>query len=170
MFRNFVFQKFNVLCHRLWLKSDVRLGTNTHGNISQRGMTVTVHSLPKLKTNMLLYESVWQHRLMVLHHEGYHSKTNIIFGQKTFKSPLWKVFFSLCPRNKHTVNSEDNLPVLDESDLEESFVHGQGPGGQSVNKTSNCVVLKHHPTGLIVKVSLLMFLLFNMTCNERFLR
>ena len=30
-------------------------------------------------------------------------------------------------------------PRLEERDLEESFVRGSGPGGQSVNKTENCV-------------------------------
>ena len=38
-----------------------------------------------------------------------------------------------------------------ERDLEESFVRSGGPGGQNVNKVSTCVVLKHRPTGLIVK-------------------
>jgi peptide chain release factor len=38
-----------------------------------------------------------------------------------------------------------------ERDLEESFVCSGGPGGQNVNKVSTCVVLKHRPTGLIVK-------------------
>lgn len=38
-----------------------------------------------------------------------------------------------------------------EADLEESFVRSQGPGGQNVNKTSTCVVLKHSPTGISVK-------------------
>ncbi|XP_072520669.1 mitochondrial translation release factor in rescue [Salminus brasiliensis] len=44
-----------------------------------------------------------------------------------------------------------DLPVLKEDDLEEQFVRGSGPGGQATNKTSNCVVLKHIPTGLVVK-------------------
>jgi protein subunit release factor B len=39
-----------------------------------------------------------------------------------------------------------------ESELEETFVRSGGPGGQHVNKTSTCVVLKHLPTGLTVKV------------------
>ncbi len=41
---------------------------------------------------------------------------------------------------------------LREEDLEESFVHSQGPGGQHVNKNATCVVLVHPPTGLKVKV------------------
>lgn len=43
------------------------------------------------------------------------------------------------------------LLSLEESDLEEQFVKGHGPGGQATNKTSNCVVLKHVPSGLVVK-------------------
>ncbi|XP_017307934.1 mitochondrial translation release factor in rescue [Ictalurus punctatus] len=44
-----------------------------------------------------------------------------------------------------------DLPLLNEEDLEEQFVRGSGPGGQATNKTSNCVVLKHTPTGVVVK-------------------
>ncbi|XP_041349120.1 probable peptide chain release factor C12orf65, mitochondrial isoform X2 [Gigantopelta aegis] len=40
---------------------------------------------------------------------------------------------------------------LKEGDLKEIFVRGSGPGGQSVNKTANCVVLQHIPTGVTVK-------------------
>ena len=40
---------------------------------------------------------------------------------------------------------------LNESDLEERFVRGSGPGGQKINKTSNRVVLVHVPTGLRVE-------------------
>ena len=38
-----------------------------------------------------------------------------------------------------------------EKDFKEAFVRSSGPGGQNVNKTSTCVVLRHIPTGLQVK-------------------
>ncbi|KAF7363305.1 putative peptide chain release factor C12orf65 like protein, mitochondrial [Mycena sanguinolenta] len=40
------------------------------------------------------------------------------------------------------------VPELREEDLEEVFVRGSGPGGQSVNKTENNVQLLHRPTGI----------------------
>ncbi|KIY51012.1 hypothetical protein FISHEDRAFT_14108, partial [Fistulina hepatica ATCC 64428] len=40
------------------------------------------------------------------------------------------------------------IPELNESDLEESFVRGSGPGGQSINKTENNVQLLHKPSGI----------------------
>lgn len=43
------------------------------------------------------------------------------------------------------------VPVLKENELEEMFVKGSGPGGSAVNKNSNCVVLKHKPTGIVIK-------------------
>jgi len=43
------------------------------------------------------------------------------------------------------------IPELKESDLEESFIRGSGPGGQSINKTNNNVQLLHKPTGMQVK-------------------
>lgn len=44
------------------------------------------------------------------------------------------------------------LLALDENELQEHFVKGHGPGGQATNKTNNCVVLKHLPSGIVVKV------------------
>ncbi|HEY7317361.1 MAG TPA: peptide chain release factor-like protein [Candidatus Binatia bacterium] len=42
------------------------------------------------------------------------------------------------------------LGVL-EQDIEEKFVRSSGPGGQNVNKVASCVVLRHRPTGILVK-------------------
>lgn len=44
-----------------------------------------------------------------------------------------------------------NVPKLNEIDLEENFARGSGPGGQATNKTKNAVMLKHKPTGLVVR-------------------
>ena len=41
---------------------------------------------------------------------------------------------------------------IKESDLTEKFIRGSGSGGQKVNRTANCVYLKHDPTGIEVKV------------------
>ncbi|MDH4445694.1 MAG: peptide chain release factor-like protein [Akkermansiaceae bacterium] len=40
---------------------------------------------------------------------------------------------------------------LVDADLLEKFVRGSGAGGQKINKTSNCVFLKHLPTGVCIK-------------------
>ena len=40
---------------------------------------------------------------------------------------------------------------VSDDDLEETFVRSSGPGGQKVNKTSSCVLLRHISTGLLVK-------------------
>ncbi|KAL1748087.1 RF-1 domain-containing protein [Schizophyllum fasciatum] len=50
---------------------------------------------------------------------------------------------------KRAVNRR-KVPELREEDLEESFVRGTGPGGQSINKTANNVQLVHKPTGIRV--------------------
>ncbi|RYG53506.1 peptide chain release factor-like protein, partial [bacterium] len=38
--------------------------------------------------------------------------------------------------------------------LLEKFIRGSGAGGQKINKTSNCVFLKHLPSGITVKCQL----------------
>jgi protein subunit release factor B len=40
---------------------------------------------------------------------------------------------------------------ISEADLLEKFVRGSGSGGQKINKTSNCVFLKHLPSGVCIK-------------------
>jgi len=38
-----------------------------------------------------------------------------------------------------------------EEDLDETFIHAGGKGGQNVNKVATCVVLVHRPSGTAVK-------------------
>lgn len=38
-----------------------------------------------------------------------------------------------------------------ETDLEEHFIRGSGPGGQKIQKTSGTVKLIHRPSGLVVR-------------------
>lgn len=47
----------------------------------------------------------------------------------------------------------ERMEALDilEKDIEERFIRSSGSGGQKVNKTSTCVYLRHHPTGIEVK-------------------
>lgn len=51
---------------------------------------------------------------------------------------------------KHLTLAEE-LKIQPE-DIEEFFTKGTGPGGQKKNKTSSCVELTHHPTGIIVRM------------------
>ncbi|KAM9118779.1 mitochondrial translation release factor in rescue [Pangshura tecta] len=70
-----------------------------------------------------------------------------LWRQQKFLSPQLAVpLFPVAGKK----NSYDLL-ALSETDLEEQFVRGSGPGGQATNKTSNCVVLKHIPSGIVVK-------------------
>jgi hypothetical protein len=41
--------------------------------------------------------------------------------------------------------------VILDSEIEEKFLHGSGPGGQKINKTSSAVQLKHLATGIVIK-------------------
>lgn len=72
---------------------------------------------------------------ILVHHSKIPSAYRVAFIHKSIKD---KVDFSLYPK-------------LDEDELEEQFIHGSGPGGQCVNKAHNCVLLKHKPTGVVVK-------------------
>lgn len=40
---------------------------------------------------------------------------------------------------------------IDPALIDEQFVRGSGPGGQKINKTSNCVLLRYPPLELVVR-------------------
>jgi protein subunit release factor B len=44
----------------------------------------------------------------------------------------------------------EKLGILDQ-DLDEHFIRGSGSGGQKINKTSSCVQLIHHPSGIEIR-------------------
>ncbi|KAI0138407.1 RF-1 domain-containing protein [Pestalotiopsis sp. NC0098] len=54
------------------------------------------------------------------------------------------------PPKKHTQLPPRPSPPPD-SEIDESFLKGSGPGGQKINKTNSAVQLKHLPTGIVVK-------------------
>ncbi|WYZ38789.1 hypothetical protein EsH8_III_000703 [Colletotrichum jinshuiense] len=77
-------------------------------------------------------------------------------GAKARLSPtppsLLVAFFSASPSSalkKHEMPPRPKPPP--DSDIEESYLKGSGPGGQKINKTSSAVQLKHIPTGIVVK-------------------
>lgn len=60
------------------------------------------------------------------------------------------------PSSEKLADLERRLSALGvaEGELLEKFVRGSGSGGQKINKTSNCVFLKHLPSGVCVKVQM----------------
>ncbi|XP_037367168.1 mitochondrial translation release factor in rescue-like [Talpa occidentalis] len=73
------------------------------------------------------------------------------WGQQLWEKPAWLSPGPAPPVQRAGKKDHPALLALDEGDLEEQFVKGHGPGGQATNKTSNCVVLKHVPSGVVVK-------------------
>ncbi|MCG5055076.1 MAG: peptide chain release factor-like protein [Myxococcales bacterium] len=59
--------------------------------------------------------------------------------------------FPVSPEKEHALRARMEKLGLKEADLEESFVHARGHGGQNVNKVATCVVLVHLPSGIAVK-------------------
>jgi protein subunit release factor B len=57
----------------------------------------------------------------------------------------------ISPEKVRALHEEMERFELFEKDIKESFISGSGSGGQKVNKTQNCVYLKHVPTGIEIK-------------------
>lgn len=59
--------------------------------------------------------------------------------------------YFISPEKEKAIRAKMTELLILEKDLEEQFVRGSGKGGQKKNKTSNCVILKHVPSGLSVR-------------------
>lgn len=59
-------------------------------------------------------------------------------------------FSKISPQKSEALRQKIEDQGIDLNDIEESFTTGGGKGGQKVNKTANCVRLKHLPTGISV--------------------
>lgn len=55
------------------------------------------------------------------------------------------------PEKQSDLERRMELLGITEADLLEKFVRGSGSGGQKINKTNNCVFLKHLPSGVAIK-------------------
>lgn len=60
--------------------------------------------------------------------------------------------FGVTPQKEAELRDRMAACNVRETDLEERFLTSGGPGGQNVNKTATCVLLRHAPTGLEVKM------------------
>lgn len=60
--------------------------------------------------------------------------------------------FGVTPQKEAELLARMDACGVREADLEERFVASGGPGGQKVNKTATCVVLRHLVSGLDVKM------------------
>jgi protein subunit release factor B len=64
------------------------------------------------------------------------------------------MFGSVTPGKSEALMRRMEALGIAEADLLEKFVRGSGAGGQKINKTSNCVFLKHLPSGVAIKCQL----------------
>jgi peptide chain release factor len=59
--------------------------------------------------------------------------------------------FNVSPGKVETLLARLRALRIDPAQIEEQFVRGGGPGGQKINKTSNCVLLRYRPLDLVIR-------------------
>jgi len=59
--------------------------------------------------------------------------------------------FESLSASKQSIRNRFRLLNISEDDLEEQFVRGGGKGGQKINKTNSCVVLRHNASSSVVR-------------------
>ena len=59
--------------------------------------------------------------------------------------------FPVSPLKERALRARMDALGVRDADLTEQFVRAQGKGGQNVNKVATCVVLRHGPSGIVVK-------------------
>ena len=59
--------------------------------------------------------------------------------------------FPVSPEKERALRARMEALGIRDADLREQFVRAQGTGGPNVNKVATCVVLRHGPSGIVVK-------------------
>ena len=59
--------------------------------------------------------------------------------------------FAVSKKKQEILLCRMNQLGIYEKDIIEQYIKGGGKGGQKINKTSSCVILKHIPSGITVK-------------------
>ena len=60
--------------------------------------------------------------------------------------------FGVTPKKEEELRTRMERIGVRETDLQERFITGGGPGGQKVNRSATCVYLLHRPSGTEVKM------------------
>ena len=60
--------------------------------------------------------------------------------------------FGVTPKKEEELRARMERVGVHETDLQERFITGGGPGGQKVNRSATCVYLLHRPSGTEVKM------------------
>jgi len=58
---------------------------------------------------------------------------------------------AISPDKRKQLQSRQRQLGIQEADIVEKFIHGQGRGGQKLNKTASCVHVYHIPSGITIK-------------------